>query len=214
MLKDLFGMRPLCIEQWLRDGTASRRPSLGRPRDSTESEDHRVRLTAVAHSTVLEAEIQAAVGITVKQGTLRNRTEWRSAGFSDESRLYLCASDGRVSVQRRSGERLQPNCLWFKDSPNLNLESCSEEQFSIRQQEHSHGYPKYTDCKFVRQSGNSTYSTAIHEQHSKGVFQQYNAHPNTIIEKQCDLQSVDMQHWPVRSPNRSPIEPVSDIIRR
>ena len=39
------------------------------------------------------------------------RTEWRSVVFSDESRFCLCASDSRVLVRRRPGERLQPNCL-------------------------------------------------------------------------------------------------------
>ncbi|GBN44149.1 hypothetical protein AVEN_93762-1 [Araneus ventricosus] len=40
------------------------------------------------------------------------RTEWRSVVFPDESRLCLGASDGRVLVGRRQGERLQPTCLW------------------------------------------------------------------------------------------------------
>ncbi|GBL79540.1 hypothetical protein AVEN_18124-1 [Araneus ventricosus] len=39
------------------------------------------------------------------------RTEWRSVVFSDESRFCLGASDGRVLVRRRPGERLQPTCL-------------------------------------------------------------------------------------------------------
>ncbi|GBL72493.1 hypothetical protein AVEN_115405-1 [Araneus ventricosus] len=37
--------------------------------------------------------------------------EWKSVVFSDESRLCLVASDGRVLVRRRPGERLQPTCL-------------------------------------------------------------------------------------------------------
>ncbi|GBM55256.1 hypothetical protein AVEN_18078-1 [Araneus ventricosus] len=37
--------------------------------------------------------------------------EWRSVVFSDESRFCLGASDGRVMVRRRPGERLQPTCL-------------------------------------------------------------------------------------------------------
>ncbi|GFY19963.1 uncharacterized protein TNCV_2146561 [Trichonephila clavipes] len=41
--------------------------------------------------------------------------------------------------------------------------------------------PKYSECKFVRQSCNSTYSIAIHEQHS-GVFQQDNSHPHPAVE--------------------------------
>ncbi|GFS91561.1 hypothetical protein TNCV_1139821 [Trichonephila clavipes] len=40
----------------------------------------------------------------------------------------------------------------------------------LRQQEHFRGYPKHSDCKLVRLSGNLTHSTAIHEQHSKGSF--------------------------------------------
>ncbi|GBM44494.1 hypothetical protein AVEN_15019-1 [Araneus ventricosus] len=46
------------------------------------------------------------------QGRAHWRTEWRSVVFSDESRFCLCASDGRVLVRRRPGERLQPTCLW------------------------------------------------------------------------------------------------------
>ncbi|GFV11729.1 HTH_Tnp_Tc3_2 domain-containing protein [Trichonephila clavipes] len=34
-----------------------------------------------------------------------------SVAFSEESRLCLGASYGRVLVRKRSGERLQPNCL-------------------------------------------------------------------------------------------------------
>ncbi|GBM03329.1 hypothetical protein AVEN_256879-1 [Araneus ventricosus] len=39
------------------------------------------------------------------------RTEWKSAVFSNERRFCLGASDGRVLVRRRPGERLQPTCL-------------------------------------------------------------------------------------------------------
>ncbi|GBO33277.1 hypothetical protein AVEN_83751-1 [Araneus ventricosus] len=39
------------------------------------------------------------------------RTEWRCVVFPDESRFCLGASDGRVLVRRRPGERLQPTCL-------------------------------------------------------------------------------------------------------
>ncbi|GBM10330.1 hypothetical protein AVEN_131069-1 [Araneus ventricosus] len=39
------------------------------------------------------------------------RADWRSVVFSDESRFYLGASDGRMLVRRRPGERLQPSCL-------------------------------------------------------------------------------------------------------
>ncbi|GFW40459.1 uncharacterized protein TNCV_1020161 [Trichonephila clavipes] len=40
------------------------------------------------------------------------RTVWGTVAFSDESRFCLSASDEHVLVGRRTGERLQPNCLW------------------------------------------------------------------------------------------------------
>ncbi|GBM00063.1 hypothetical protein AVEN_214130-1 [Araneus ventricosus] len=62
-----------CWQQWSREGAASRRPSSGRPRGTTEREDRRVRRMAVAHATASAAEIRAAVGTTVTQRTVTNR---------------------------------------------------------------------------------------------------------------------------------------------
>ncbi|GFW26187.1 uncharacterized protein TNCV_3396831 [Trichonephila clavipes] len=44
------------------------------------------------------------------------RTEWRSVLFSDESRLCLGASDGHMLDRKRSGKRMQPNCLRLEHS--------------------------------------------------------------------------------------------------
>ncbi|GBM41730.1 hypothetical protein AVEN_173130-1 [Araneus ventricosus] len=82
------------------------------------------------------------------------------------------------------------------------------------QQEHSRGYPTHPDCKFVRQSGDSTCCTAIHKQHSRAIFQHVNARPHTAVVTQHALQSVDMLAWPARSPDLSPMKHVWDIIRR
>ncbi|GBM11358.1 hypothetical protein AVEN_13585-1 [Araneus ventricosus] len=82
------------------------------------------------------------------------------------------------------------------------------------QQEHSRGYPTHPDCKFVCQSGDSTCCAAIHEQHSRGVFQQDNVRPHTAIVTQHALQSFHMLPWPARLPDLSPIEHVWDIIGR
>ncbi|GFS63629.1 e3 ubiquitin-protein ligase NEDD4 [Trichonephila clavipes] len=71
-----------------------------------------------------------------------------------------------------------------------------------RQQEHSCGHPKKTDCKFVHQSGNSTYSTAI----QGDIFQQDDARPHSAVVTERVIESVDMLLWPAKSPDLSPIE--------
>ncbi|GBN01898.1 hypothetical protein AVEN_137408-1 [Araneus ventricosus] len=117
---------------------ASRRPGSGRPRGTTEREDrslgHRTASAAEIRAAVGTTVTQRTVTYRLLQGQLRARhpvacilptpnhcrlrrewcqarTEWRSVAFSDESRFYLGASDGRVLVRRRPGERLQPTCL-------------------------------------------------------------------------------------------------------
>ncbi|GBO20097.1 hypothetical protein AVEN_178687-1 [Araneus ventricosus] len=55
------------------------------------------------------------------------RKGWRSVVFSDESRFCLGASDGRVLVRRRPGERLQPT-VCGSDTLDLYLELFSGEQ--------------------------------------------------------------------------------------
>ena len=62
-----------CWEQWSRERTSSRRLGSGRPRITTEREDHRIRRTAVTHRTVFAANIRAAVGTTMTQRTVRTR---------------------------------------------------------------------------------------------------------------------------------------------
>ncbi|GFU92929.1 uncharacterized protein TNCV_2080751 [Trichonephila clavipes] len=62
-----------CWEQWLMDGTASRRSSSGRPRGPTEREDRHIWHTVEAHRTVSAAGIRAAVSTTVTQRSVRNR---------------------------------------------------------------------------------------------------------------------------------------------
>ncbi|GBO23934.1 hypothetical protein AVEN_88223-1 [Araneus ventricosus] len=58
-------------QKWSREGTASRRPCSGRPRDTTEREDRCVRRMAVAHYTASAAEIRAVVGTTVTNEPLQ-----------------------------------------------------------------------------------------------------------------------------------------------
>ncbi|GFX04666.1 hypothetical protein TNCV_1912111 [Trichonephila clavipes] len=50
-----------------------KRTGFGWIRGTTEREDRSIQSMAVAHRTVSTAEIRAAVGTTVTQGTVRNR---------------------------------------------------------------------------------------------------------------------------------------------
>ncbi|GFS79478.1 HTH_38 domain-containing protein [Trichonephila clavipes] len=54
--RNVFTMHD-CWEQWLKDGTASRRPGSKRLRGTTEREDRRIRRTAVAYRTASAIEI-------------------------------------------------------------------------------------------------------------------------------------------------------------
>ncbi|GFW05668.1 uncharacterized protein TNCV_5025311 [Trichonephila clavipes] len=56
-----------CWEQWLRNGTASRRQGSGYPRGTTKREDWRIQRKAAKHHTVSVAKIRVAVGTTVTQ---------------------------------------------------------------------------------------------------------------------------------------------------
>ncbi|GFV03361.1 uncharacterized protein TNCV_4019581 [Trichonephila clavipes] len=73
-------------------------------------------------------------------------------------------------------------------------------------------YSKHTDFKFVRQSGNSTYSMSFINSIKEEVFQQDNTHPYTSVVTQRALQSVDMLLCPASSTDLSPIEQVWNII--
>ncbi|GBO29914.1 Transposable element Tc1 transposase [Araneus ventricosus] len=141
------------------------------------------------------------------------RTKWRSVAFSDESRFCLGASDGRVLVRRRPGERLQPTCLWPRHTGStpgaMVWGAISYDTRStlvvIPRTMTANLYVSLVIQPVVLPFMNSIQG---------GVFQQDNARPHTAVATQYALQSVHMLPWPARSPDLSSIEHVWDIIGR
>ncbi|GBO39027.1 hypothetical protein AVEN_62219-1, partial [Araneus ventricosus] len=203
-----------CWQQWSREGTVSRRPGSGWTRGTTEREDRCVRRMAVAHRTAPAAEIRAAVGTTVTQRTVTNRLlQGQLRARRPVECIPLTPNHCRLRrewCQVRAHWRTEWRSFVFSDESQFCLGASDGHVL----QEHSRGYPTHPDCKFVRQSGDSTGCAAIHEQYSRGVFQQNNARPHTAVVTQHTLQSVDMLLWPARSPDPFPIEHVWDNIGR
>ncbi|GBN75642.1 Transposable element Tc1 transposase [Araneus ventricosus] len=136
------------------------------------------------------------------------RAEWRSVLFSDESRFCLGASDGRVMVRRRPGERLQPTCLRPRHTgptPGVMV----WEAISYGSRSTLVVIPRTLTANLhaslVIQPVVLPFMSSI----QGGVFQQDNARPHTAVVTQHALQSVDILPWPARSPDLSPIEHVS-----
>ncbi|GFU66176.1 HTH_Tnp_Tc3_2 domain-containing protein [Trichonephila clavipes] len=103
--------------QWLRDGTASKRP--GWPRGSIKRKDSRIRRTAVVHRTASAAEIRAAVGTTVIRRTVRNRLlqgDLQAIAVCDASGVEPKLIDGRsgdlLCFLMKAGFALVPVVCW------------------------------------------------------------------------------------------------------
>ncbi|GBN42152.1 Transposable element Tc1 transposase, partial [Araneus ventricosus] len=139
------------------------------------------------------------------------RTEWRSVVFSDESRFCLCASDGRVVVKRRTGQRLQPTCLQPRHTgPTPEVMVWGAISYDSRS----------TLVVIPRTLTANLYVNLVVQ---PVVLPFMNSIQGRVLQQDnnsyrcCNptsLQSVDMLPWPARSPDLSPIEHVWDIIGR
>ncbi|GBL94676.1 Transposable element Tc1 transposase [Araneus ventricosus] len=141
------------------------------------------------------------------------RTEWRSVVFSDESRFCLGASDGRVLVRRRPGERLQPPCLRPRHTgPTPGIMGWGAISYDSRSTlvVIPRSLTANLYVSLVIQPIVLPFMNSIQE----GVFQHDNARRHTAVVTQHALQNIDMLPWPARSTYLSPIEQVWDIIGR
>ncbi|GBL94645.1 Transposable element Tc1 transposase [Araneus ventricosus] len=141
------------------------------------------------------------------------RTERTSVVFSDERRFCLGGSDDHVLVRRRPGERLQPTCLRPRHTGHTpGVMVWGAISYDSRS----------TLVVIPRTLATNLYVSLVIQpavlpfmyRIQGDVFKQDNARPHTAVVTQHALQSVDMLPWPARSPDRSPIEHVWDIIAR
>ncbi|GBM29648.1 hypothetical protein AVEN_125295-1 [Araneus ventricosus] len=125
------------------------------------------------------------------------RAEWRSVVFSDDSRFCLGASDGRVLIRRRPGERLQPNCLRPRHTgptPGVMVWGAIS-------------YDSRSTLVVIPNTLNANLYVSLVIQPvvlpfmssiQGGIFQQDNARSHTAAVSQRALQGVDILPWPAR----------------
>ncbi|GFW90855.1 uncharacterized protein TNCV_2418481 [Trichonephila clavipes] len=120
-----------------------------------------------------------------KQGESRDRIEWISIVFSDESRFCLGASDSHVLVRRRPGELLQLNCL---------------------RPRHTGPTTKVMVWGAISYDSRSTLMIIPNTLTTNLYASLDNSHPHTAIVTLRAVQSIDMLPWPAKSPDLPLIE--------
>ncbi|GFV66058.1 transposable element Tcb2 transposase [Trichonephila clavipes] len=172
----------------------TRRPSLGRPRETSRRKDRHLVRNARVQSTASSAAIQAQVI------------------FSDESRFNLSSEDNRVRVWRPRGERLNPAfALKQHTTPTAGVMVWGAIAYNTR-------------SPLVLIHGTMTAQRNVHDilqphvlPHMAGftgaIFQQDNARPHTERVSQDRLRTVTTLPWSARSPDLSPIEHIWDHFR-
>ncbi|GFY24986.1 transposable element Tcb2 transposase [Trichonephila clavipes] len=214
-----------CWQQWITEGRVYRRGGSGRPRNTNDREDRAIRRVATSAPTTSLASIQRHLPpsrhpVPSRETIRRRLTEvglrsrhWSRVIFSDESRFSLSADDHRTRVWRRSGQRSDPTFI-------------VERHTAISQGVTVWGAISWdTRSSLVVLQGTLTARRYVDDILTPivlpmlsslpgAIYQQDNARPHTArLSQQC-LQGYDVQPWPARSPDLSPIEHVCDALGR
>ena len=132
------------------------------------------------------------------------KMEWRAVVFGDESRFCLHASDGRLRVRRRPGERCLVECIRPRHTgPTPGLMVWGAISYNSRS-------PlvfvegTLTSARYVQDVVRPALLPFL-QQEGVVLFQQDNARPHAARATQRALQDVQKRPWPARSPDVSPI---------
>ncbi|GFW82858.1 transposable element Tcb2 transposase [Trichonephila clavipes] len=202
-----------CWDQWIREMSFTRRPGLGRPRQTSRREDRKKCMRTVncfigCHPGTCSTFIRDPVS----SRTIRRRLAegaWLHLG----SRRHYISDDNRVRVWRPRGERLNPAfALQRHTTPAASVMVWGAIAYNTR-------------SPLVLMRSTMTAQRYVHDilqTHvlplmqwlSAAIFQQDNAWSHTARVSKDGLRTVTTFPWPSRSPNLSPIENIWDHLGR
>ncbi|GFT98542.1 transposable element Tcb2 transposase [Trichonephila clavipes] len=120
-----------CWDQWIRDMSLTRRPGLGRPRQTSREDRHIVRNARVqptASSAAIQAQVAPSLGALVSSRTIRMRlAEGHMGSRCPLSVLSLTPTHRRLHLEwcraRRNWTAVEWNQVVLSDESRFNLSS-------------------------------------------------------------------------------------------
>ncbi|GFW90864.1 transposable element Tcb1 transposase [Trichonephila clavipes] len=213
-----------CWEQWTREGTHAQKTRSGATRKTTRRDNRRIVRQALVDPTVTRSTIRADVGVAIVPPTISrhlaeanlkykrsfralpstpehrqlclqwcqassmwNVTDWQKVVLSDESRFVLGTDDNHVRVWRRPAYDSRSTLIVMRGT--------------LMGQRYVHDILRPHVGPFLNGLPGA-------------IFQQDNALPHTARVAQDFLRHFQTLPWPARSPDLSPVDHVSDQLKR